>query len=182
MSRNYQEVIDRLFRNPHDEEAFVELDRTFGAELRIYLCARSNSDPSHAEDAYATARVKFLELFRSDHAPVTVGYLWAMAKNCLIDEHRKGRREHPIDSLLPELGIPSDGIDEAIARENQIDALQLIDLLDDRCRYAVESYYLEGRPHRDIARSLEIQPQSVPMTIKRCLDKIREMLGNSSAC
>ena len=175
VTTQHQRLIDRLLVDSQDHDALVELDKTLGREIRTYLSARADSDPSLVQDAYQDALVRFLELFQNppDH-PVEPGYLVAIAKNCLIDHIRKNHAEHPLGELLSEMtpyaGNPED------EWNTRIHLLQAVNRLDDRCRYVLESFYLEGLPAGDLAATLEVSTDSVYVLLQRCRERLRRHL------
>jgi DNA-directed RNA polymerase specialized sigma24 family protein len=53
-----------------------------------------------------------------------------------------------------------------------------VTLLDPRCQFIIESYYIDEVDSGRIARWLKIGPDSVHMAIKRCRDRLRTVLAD----
>lgn len=168
---DHQPVIDRCFDQPGDAEALTALHESLGREIRVYLAARSLGRGSLAHDAYQNAFVKFIEIFRDGgRRGIGAGYLVAVAKNCLLDELVRTRRDTPL-SEFTELAV-SDS-DET---ESRIALLRALDRLEPRCRYALETYYLGGASAAELASRLRVKEASVYAILSRCRQRLRAIL------
>jgi RNA polymerase sigma factor (sigma-70 family) len=172
---DYAEVIRRCFARP-DQASLTEFDRAFRPYTIVTLISICH-DRALAEDAYQSAFVKYIKLFRAGPRPgqsYEESYFVAIAKHCLIDALRKRRQDLPIDELLAE-GV--EGADEEKRIEARIDALQGLMRLDPRCRHILESYYLRGDDSSAIASRIGVQRDSVHMALKRCRESLRRQLA-----
>lgn len=171
MEPDFGAIIQDCFREPQDLETLTRFDAVFRPHLLAVLVAMCH-DPSLTEDAYHSALIKFIEIFRAGQRPGIdyAAYFVAIAKNCLIDELRSRQRHLPIDELF-EVGIVPPQPDEAA-----IVILQAMMRLDRRCQFILESYYITQMSAVELAQHLGVRPNSVHMAIKRCRDKLRNIL------
>lgn len=168
-------IVRDCARNPDDVEAFQRLDAAFRPLLLVLLASLYQTDPSLAEDAYQSAFVKFIEALRAGRQPTYAAYFISIAKNCLIDEIRHQQRQVPLLEVFEEefaSALP-DALDQNEAR---IVVLEAMMRLDRRCQFIVESYYIADMSASQLARHLDVRPGSVHMAIKRCRDKLRQIL------
>lgn len=168
-------LIRACYQDPTGTDQLTELDRVFRPYMMAILVAW---DRDLAEDAYQTAFIRFIGLFRAGAQPRTnyVGYFVAIARNCLIDEMRRRQRQLPlIDELLAPTGAPA--YDEASRVTDRIALLEALDALDDRCRFALTAYYIRDMPAAEIASRLRVGVDSVYVVIKRCRDRLGSELG-----
>jgi len=141
------------------------------------ILASMHHDPSILEDTYQSAFVKFLQLFRAGPKPGIEyeAYFVAVLKNCLLDELRRGRRTIPIDEVF-ETALPH--VDESETLEVRVSILLAIMHLDQRCRYAIEGFYMRQLDVKRLAEDLKVDPGSIYMTLKRCRDQLKKVLGD----
>ena len=52
--------------------------------------------------------------------------------------------------------------------------------LDRRCQFIIESHLINGIPAEDIAKSLKLQPQSIPALLSRCREMLRHIYKNKT--
>jgi RNA polymerase sigma factor (sigma-70 family) len=142
--------------------------------LLAILVATYRRDPSLAEDAYQSAFIRYIRILKQGpRSDVNYeAYFVAVAKHCLIDEIRKIRRFVPIDQLLDE-ELNSAQVGEMDKGQAGVDLLQAISLLGARCRFIVQSYYIEGMETAELAKRLNLHADSVYMALKRCRDQLR---------
>lgn len=168
-------IVRDCARNPENDAAFQRLDAAFRPLLLVLLGTLYSTDPSLAEDAYQSAFVKFIEAVRAGRRPKYAAYFIRIARNCMIDEIRRQQRQVPLSEVLEEdvaLTLPN-VLDQNEAR---ILVLEATKRLDPRCQFIVESYYIADMSALQLARLLDVRPGSVHMAIKRCRDKLREIL------
>ena len=135
-------------------------------------------DPSLAEDAYQTAFVKYIGIFREGPKPGIKyePYFIVIAKNCLIDEIRRMKRNIPIDEVFyDEANQPETATTQDL--DAKLFVLQGMMLLGRRCQFLLEGYYIAETPVPQLAKILRISPNSVYMTVKRCREELRRILS-----
>jgi RNA polymerase sigma factor (sigma-70 family) len=178
-SAEFYDVLQSCFREPEEQSHLERLDRFLRPRLLSILVALYRTDPSLAEDAYQSAFIRYIQIFKQGQKPSIdyEGYFVAIAKNCLIDEIRRLRHFVPIDQLVEEelalVKFRAIHPDEA-----RIDLLRAISMLDARCRFILQSYYIEEMETPKLAQHLNMATDSVHMALKRCRDRLRGVLGN----
>jgi RNA polymerase sigma factor (sigma-70 family) len=130
------------------------------------------------DDALQDAYLKMFVMLRGgpkSHVR-SINYLVIIAKNCLVDELRRRRGRVNFDELTQdELMKLSNS--ESSRIENQIIIVATMTRLDQRTRYVLDSYYLQGRSTKEIALELGVQHDSIYMILKRCRDYFRSIVG-----
>jgi RNA polymerase sigma factor (sigma-70 family) len=171
-------LIDACFAAPQKVETLVAFNAAFRPYVLLLLAATYPESPAFAEDAYQDAFVTYLKLFRAGKNPKVTNYVTyfvAVAKHCLINQFRKRRTYVPIDRLFEE-ELPPTGADEERRARHNIDVLEAMTLLPRRCRYILEARYFRNVSDEILAAELGIGQASVPMTVKRCRDRLKEKL------
>jgi RNA polymerase sigma factor (sigma-70 family) len=158
-------------------EVLFERSRPFVASM---LISSFPEDLSIVEDALQDAYLKIFILLKGRRSQIrSVNYLIVIAKNCLVDELRKRRGRIHLDELTHnDLLQLSDSVDRHI--ENQIIIIAAMRRLDQRTRYVLDSYYLQGRPSEDIARELGIGRESIYTILKRSREYFRSVVAGKS--
>lgn len=171
-------LIRDCFLHPRDERPLTRFFDEFSPYLRAILVSTFSRDLSIVEDALQSAFVKFLIIFRSEQkVPLHIGYFVVIAKNCLIDELRRRKGYVSLDEVA-ETELPNIPAPEMNAPEIRMMLLQNALLqMDARCRFILESYYVNEVDAHTLATELRISPDSVYMAIKRCRDKLRGILS-----
>ncbi len=165
-------------KKDHAVEAFCVAIRPF---LFVYLVKLSPYDVDLAEDALQNALLKYLSILKdkSSQRGLSLGYFVTVAKHCLIDEIRRRRRFVSLDELVEDKALLEASHAEArILDFGSYEDLLLLAMekLGARCRFVLERYYIAGIKGPQLATELEISPQSVPMTVKRCREELKEVL------
>jgi RNA polymerase sigma factor (sigma-70 family) len=177
-------LIDDCFEHPSDN---LRLGRFFAAVLpflKAALVATYPRDLSIVEDAIQSSLIKYLDIFRRGRKrdsggrdiKISEAYFLVVARNCLIDEVRRRKGRVALDEV-GEAEYVSIADESALDREARMLALNHAMLqLDRRCQYILDRYYIQELDSRSLAAQLGISPESVYMAIKRCRDKLRELL------
>jgi RNA polymerase sigma factor (sigma-70 family) len=177
---DFRTLIDRCFGGPDQEQAIEALCTAIRPYLFVLLTSLSRSNPALAEDALQNAFIKIIQLFKGAKEPfpvITEGYLATVAKHCLIDELRRQKREVNIDELLEhEFRSPSVREESAEPISEEI-VLLALNRLDPKCQFILESYYIRDMSVPELAARLGISPPSVYMTMKRCRDRLKEIVA-----
>jgi RNA polymerase sigma factor (sigma-70 family) len=176
IARQLAEIFDLCFADPSNETSLRGFDDVFRPRVIAVLVSLYRKDRSFIEDAYQSAFVKYLEIFRDGRRPGIAydSYFVAIAKNALIDELRRHQKEVGLDVFLSSQGgyEPS----EIGAAEAGVAFFEALGKLDRRCQFIIESHLVNGIPAEDIAKSLKVQPQSIPALLSRCREMLRAYL------
>jgi RNA polymerase sigma factor (sigma-70 family) len=174
-SAEFGEILRDCFDKPEDTSRLERLDRFLRPRLLAILVAIYRRDPSPSEDAYHSAFIRYIKILKQ--GPKTginyEAYFVAVAKHCLIDEIRKTSRFVPFDRLVDE-ELADAQFKELDKGQARLDLLQAISRLEARCRFILQSHYIEGMPTPELARRLKIHDDSVYMALKRCRDHLRQ--------
>jgi RNA polymerase sigma factor (sigma-70 family) len=177
---NFKGLIERCFGGPDQDQAIEDLCTAIRPYLLVMLISLSPTNPAVAEDALQNAFVKMIQLFKGTKRPVpiiTEGYLATIAKHCLLDELRRQEHHVNIDDLM-EQGIRSTEANKEDAEPISEEIILLaLNRLDAKCQFILESYYIRNIGVSELAKRLDISPASVYMTMKRCRDRLREILS-----
>ena len=176
MDDEIQRLCEACCSNPGDQHLLERFEEAFGPNARAILGTIAPRGLDLVRDAYQSAFVKFLEIFRSPYDPRRnyPAYLIAVAKNCLVDEIRRTRKYVQIDEVFEELlGSEASGAD---VLEGRIAVLQAIDGLSVRCRFLLQRYFVAGESDAEVGPLLGLRTNSVRNTRRRCLQRLREIL------
>lgn len=103
------------------------------------------------------------------------GWLYAVAERRLVDELRRRARDAQIASLL------AGEVDAVSTRPTQAAAVaDAVAQLPDAQRRVVVMRVVEGRSHRDIARTLGCDEAACKMRLSRALRRLRNELGTAA--
>ena len=176
--KKLNEAILRCFEEPDDRHALSDFDTIFRPLVSVALLRLCRHDPSMAEDAYQSAFVKYILIFRDgrDDAKNYANYFLVIAKNLLIDELRRAKRIVNIYGVLSE----DDGqVSEDSRLVDKLTILEGMTRLSPRCQYVLESYYLGGMSSAEIARRLNVDVKTIYVILQRCRDRLRRIIkGN----
>jgi RNA polymerase sigma factor (sigma-70 family) len=80
----------------------------------------------------------------------------------------------------PETGDPdeTESQDTLAEIESAMDVQEAVRALDGRCRELLDRFFARDEPYRVIADELELPMGTVASRISRCLDKLRDVLGD----
>jgi RNA polymerase sigma factor (sigma-70 family) len=169
-------AIELCFSDPQNESHLRRFDDLFRPLVMAILVSLYRKDPAFVEDAYQSAFIKYIEIFARGRKDGVVydAYFVAIAKNSLLDELRRNAKEVPLDEILAsptpirwsELG----------EQEAGIAFFQALSGIDRRCQFLIESFYVNGMPHTELAKRLKIQVQSVPVLLSRCREALKNRL------
>jgi RNA polymerase sigma factor (sigma-70 family) len=175
---NWDALIRDCFRHPQDEATLGRFFEAFLPYLTAALLATYTGDREIVRDALQSAFLKYINIFRkAENRNLSIGYFVVVAKNCLIDELRRHKGEIPIDEVA-ETELPSVQASSEDDREVRMTLLQYAMMqLDPRCRFVLESYYIDQIEAAKLAGRLSVAPDSVHMVIKRCRDRLRQILA-----
>ena len=164
---------DLLARARHEPAAFGAFYRRHvGAVLAFHR--RRTGDPEVALDLTAETFARALEgvaSFEPGRGPARA-WLFAIARNLLADSYRRGR---VADEARRRLGIPPLAVDdEDLERvEAAADAADLLAILPDDQRTAIDARVLGEEPYADIAARIECSEGVVRQRVSRGLATLR---------
>jgi len=172
---------DLLAASPGESsEAFAVFYRRHRWPVLNYLFARTRGDTHLALDLLAEVFARVYEkrhTYQADKAPARA-WLFAIANNALIDEHRDRAYERSARARL-ELPI-FEYTDAAIAQvEERIDATQagylegLAELPEDE-REAIQARIIEDRDYADIAATTAVSQAAIRKRVSRGLARLKQ--------
>ena len=169
-------AIDLCFRDPQNEAHLRTFDALFRPRVMAILVSVYRKDPAFAEDAYQSALIKYISIFREGKKGGILydAYFVAIAKNSLLDELRKSAKHVSLDDILgmPVMPRPS-GLYEA---EVGVAFFEALSKLERRCQFLIEGAFINGMSHQELAKRLKVQVQSVPVLLSRCREVLRSHL------
>jgi RNA polymerase sigma factor (sigma-70 family) len=167
-------AIESCFADPQNEGNLRRFDELFRPRVMAMLVSLYRKDVAFVEDAYQSALIKYIEIFRRGKIPGIAydAYFVAVAKNALVDELRRNAKQVPLEEMFTPPSQPS----ELAQAEARIAFFQALSKLDRRCQFLIESYYINSMTVDQIANVLKIQVQSVPMALSRCRDALKTQL------
>ncbi len=163
-ARPFAEIVENQlrFRAWYDEA----LPRIYG-----YLLARSR-DPSLAEELTQRAMVRAVrarESFRDAADPTT--WICAIARNLLIDEVRRGRRDRERTARITDVAASGENEWERVERRTAVGAA--LDTLPSDQRLALTLQHLDGYAVREIAAALHRSESATESLLTRARDGFR---------
>lgn len=170
-------AIAKCFQSP-TEKNLRDLDSELRPRIYAILASLYRRSPEYVQDAYQSAFVKYLGIFRKGKPDPTINYeayFVAIAKNSLLDELRKERKIVPLDDLANELTAHHSGIDEAQA---VVQLFQALARLDSRCQFLLQAHYVNSMPDSEVAERLKVSKDSVPVLVSRCKHELLELIKN----
>ena len=103
------------------------------------------------------------------------GYLTTAVRNRIRDLQRRSKFETPED-LDPETIAVDDDIEAAVDRAELADqAVEALDQLPERERYALEHRVMKARPANEVAAELDVAPQRVSQLCNAALRRLRQL-------
>jgi RNA polymerase sigma factor (sigma-70 family) len=179
---DWDALVEACYRHPEDPAVTAKLFEPLRPLLIATLVALYPKEVSVAEDAAHNAFLKLLALFRKGPPrKLSEGFFVVVARNCLLDELRRRKGQVPFDELVREAaGLSGVAADEEREFEIRLAAVQAgMALLDPRCRFLLDRYYIAEEDAASLARTLGLAPESIHMTLKRCRDRLRALLPRS---
>lgn len=176
-----QRLLRKCFDNPTDKRRVSSFYCAFKPYLLAILAAMYPQDYAIVEDALQAAFVKFLVLFKTnrDHGQKNVGYFVVIARHCLIDEVRKRRGRIAFDQLAESEMCQGVSSDEDVMWCHVVVSAAMMHV-DQKCRFVLESYYIQERDPKLIALDLGISHQSFYVTLQRCRESLRAVLSSKA--
>ena len=159
-----------------DDRAFMEALYENYHRLMYHEIIKIVHDPWATEDLMQTTLVKLIEKvkeLRQKNRNQLVNYIISACKNRAFNYLRDYAKKRGDTSLEEEWELPDfskDGkrVEEQILRDCEMEEFSNIwALLDERSRFVLESRYILDMTPQEIAKDLNIKPESVRMALTR---------------
>ncbi len=156
-----------------DEAAFAALYDAFAP--RLYRFFRFRVSDTTAEDLTQKVFLKMIEQlpnYRSQGVPFAA-WVFRVARNAWIDEHRTSHASLPLDTLDQESGEP-DGPEEQAVRASELEAVRgAVSRLPEDQREVISLRFFAGLTPREVAAQMGRSEGSVRTIQHRALQTLR---------
>jgi RNA polymerase sigma factor (sigma-70 family) len=156
-----------------EEPAITTMTELFRAHWPMVLgyLTRRTGDRVLAEELAQETFVRASAAFLGRRGGAPGAWLLAIARNVLVDHHRRGRRLMPLEeSLLPAQAFP----------DTAVEVRDLLSRLPPNTRRLLTLAYLDGFTHAEIATITGQSPAAVRSAVWRARDAARAMAGEST--
>lgn len=173
-----------LVRALEDADAFALFYRRHYSRVLAYFARRTGSPETAADltaETFASA-LNGIRRYRPQRGPA-VAWLFAIARNELVDAHRHGQVQDRARRRLKmePLTLEDDDIEEIESRLSEASEVEtLLAGLTDREREIVRRHVIEEQPYKDIADTLECSEAVVRKRLSRGLARLRSNLEEDS--
>jgi len=165
-----------------DSQAFSQLYERVHLIVFRYICGLHNGTRQVVEDLTAETFIRAWKARRNFHGDesAAIGWLLKIARNLVIDTHRRAQVRPKIFDLPDDLdnsliAIPDPGPEaQAIRREQTRILWKLLHTLPDQQREMLVLRYMLGWQVQAIGKYMDIAENTVSQTIRRTLAKLRE--------
>ena len=161
-----------------DEQAFAWIFEAYRRPIYNYV-SRMLNDDLVAEDVTQEIFIRaHRSLARFDRKSLFTTWLFQIAKNRIVDEHRARTRRPPQVPESDELGIVLQSVEPSIETREIVSAIwQAVAALDDRLKNAVLLRDVSGLSYREIADVLGIDIGNVKWRIFKAREAIQADLA-----
>jgi RNA polymerase sigma factor (sigma-70 family) len=154
--------------HPAREPAITTMTELFRAHWSTVLgyLLRRTGDRHLAEELAQETFVRATSAFLGWRGGPAAGWLLAIARNVLVDHHRRGRRLAPLEeSLLPSQSFP----------DTDVEIRDLLSRLPPNTRRLLTLAYLDGFTHAEIGVITGQSPAAVRSAVWRARDAARAL-------
>jgi RNA polymerase sigma factor (sigma-70 family) len=184
--RDFRRASDVELLRSENADAFVELYDRYAARIFGWARARVGEDAAADLTAEVFARAwESRNRFRDNAAGSTGPWLFAIARNLMLDAFR---RQRIASESRRRLGVPCEsGLDErleAVERSASVSraALAAIGDLSEAEREILHLRVIEECPYNEIAKRLSCSPQVARVRVSRALRRLRQLaIGGESS-
>ena len=162
-------------------KSLQRLYRLYGASLVAALRKRFGDGPPDPEDAAHAAIIKYIELGAESEVAAPRAFLFAMARNLMVDELRRMdvRRRHAeleeCNPLLPKVEeITPENV--LLNRERRVRLNQAVRALPERQRRLIIMSRIDGLSYKQIAERTGLSQAGISREITRALATLQAML------
>lgn len=180
IARRNEDATDLIRTAPENSDAFGELYQLYACKIFRFVRAHVRSDDV-AEDI--TAQV-FFKAFRSastfDGTGSYEAWLFAIARNCLADNHKNRSRAIVLDEL-PEPVDPTPSPSTLVIDQESKDRLwATISTLTDIQREAIVLRYLNDLSIEEVSQVTGRSPGAVRILLLRARNRLRKVYGKET--
>ena len=160
-----------------DQAAFERIYRAIFAPLYRYLLVRSGGREQDSQEALQETLLRVARHMKRFDGPVDLwNWIRCIARNILIDQGRKARRQPLSLRLVPEV----DPIQAPDEREDLLELTRHLDhcleKLDPAERSLVRGRYLEAKGHAALALEHGLSPKAVESRLARIRRKLKSLM------
>lgn len=158
-------------------DTFEGLYQRYAGRMRSFASMRGAADPDAIANDVMLRVYLNLDKFQGDEAAF-VRWLYAIARNCIIDEHRKAqRRPKTTDASVPESHVTS-AEDIAMTRLGNDDVAKMLDWLTVGQREVIALRLLDDLSLRDVSEIVGRPVSAVKSLQDRGLKRLHRGLMN----
>ncbi len=159
-------------------EAIDEAYRAHRAALLRYF-HRNSVSGAEAEDLLQETYTRFCSVERPREIENARAFLFAMARNVLIDSRRRERVRADFSILDRAEEASTETPESRVGRDQELARLRaVIEALPVRCRQVLILHRFRGLSHREIAEILGVTPAAVEKQMVRALKRCQEALAS----
>lgn len=160
----------------NDQNAWRELFGRFSPYVYAIARAGFRLDEEDADEILQEVFARSyqrLDTLRDDHA--IRAWVGQLTRRKCLDRVPAQRPEEPLAAAAE---IPDDTQQRLEAIEQTIVLEQALDELPCSCRQVIERFFSHDHSYQTIGTDLQLPPGTIASHISRCLDKLRDVLGD----
>jgi RNA polymerase sigma-70 factor, ECF subfamily len=161
----------------HDREAFARLYDRFLTPVYRFCLTRLGTKEA-AEDATSLVFTKALGAIGTCDPDRFRSWLFAIARNVVVDIQRSRSATDPIDAAVEVIDPGPEPLDAALTKDDERNVLALLHRLTDEQREIVE-LRLSGLTGVEIAQALSRSPGAIRAAQFRAYSRLRELMSKS---
>lgn len=155
-----------------DEEAWSLLVERYSRYVYAIAVRGFGLAEAEAEDVFQETFLRVYERLGGLRDPAALRpWIGQVTRRLCLDRLSAARRETVADEPPDAAATPLEAIEEAM------DVHEALRQLDERCRELLDRFFARDEPYRVIADELDLPMGTVASRISRCLDKLRDVLG-----
>lgn len=163
-----------------DEQAFSEVYDQYARKIYTYCYFRVKSR-EEAEDIAAQTFIRAWDhVVAGGEIENTVGFLYRIARNLIIDHYRKGRDSHEVtlDDPLHPIDIPVHDRTAEVLDLKRLEKLvfENLERLLPQYQEVIVLRYVQDLSVKEIAAVLDASENTISVRIHRALEKLRALL------
>lgn len=159
-----------------DAEAFEALFRTCYAPVYRFVLSRLKS-PDDADDVTQDVFIKFLAALpryeQQRHSALP--YLFAIARNAIVDRYRTRRPELSVDELWERESEDPSPEEVAMLGEEAAHAVTLVNSLKETDAMVIRLKYFDGFSTAEIAETLDKSEEAIRQIMSRSMAHLRSL-------
>ncbi|MBN2588905.1 MAG: sigma-70 family RNA polymerase sigma factor [Sedimentisphaerales bacterium] len=177
-----RELIEKLIA--HDEQAYeILLDKFESSVFRFFYYSKGNHQIAQDLCGETFARfVAAIKNFRSDNSHSLKAFVFAIARNILLENLRKKRLVKEDTSLLQEIASNKPSVFREVSSHDELEyVLSIIKQFRESERQILLFRFIEGLKIEEIADVMKMSVNSVKSHIHRSRKKICEILSKNNS-